>query len=192
MGIISVHVGSVRQTASILYMSSELLRTGDKAIVRFRFIKNPEYLRVGMRMVFREGRTKAVGNITKLYPHISAVAQNTRQQRAHKKDHQHRPQKEASVDPAPHPPAPPCWGQLRKSFFRDSWEFFFLIVPPVSFFLSPKLVIFFQLPKAGRSAGRSAGRNYCFDRPHFLIVLIVFIFLLLSRQERSNHWQGFL
>ena len=94
MGIISVHVGSVRQTASILYMSSELLRTGDKAIVRFRFIKNPEYLRVGMRMVFREGRTKAVGNITKLYPHISAVAQNTRQQRAHKKDHQHRPQNE--------------------------------------------------------------------------------------------------
>lgn len=36
-------------------------------------------------MVFREGRTKAVGNVTKLFPHISAVAQNTRQQRAQKK-----------------------------------------------------------------------------------------------------------
>lgn len=53
-------------------MSRDCLRTGDKACVHFRFIKNPEYIRVGMRMVFREGRTKAVGNITKLYPQASA------------------------------------------------------------------------------------------------------------------------
>lgn len=95
---IAVHVGSVRQTASIITMSEEHLRTGDKAQVRFRFIKNPEYLRTGMRMVFREGRTKAVGNVTALYPHISAVAQNTRQQRAAKKateaNHQLKPQNE--------------------------------------------------------------------------------------------------
>lgn len=38
-----------------------------------------------MRMVFREGRTKAIGTITKLYPQVRAVAQNTRQQRAQKK-----------------------------------------------------------------------------------------------------------
>lgn len=63
-----VHCGSIRQTASILEMSMECLRTGDKALVHFRFIKNPEYLRVGMRMVFREGRTKAVGNIVKIIP----------------------------------------------------------------------------------------------------------------------------
>ncbi|KAL4240524.1 GTP-binding protein 1 [Mactra antiquata] len=80
-----VHVGSVRQTATIISMTSEHLRTGDKAIVRFRFIKNPEYLRPDMRMVFREGRTKAIGTICKLYPHVRAVAQNTRQQRAQKK-----------------------------------------------------------------------------------------------------------
>ena len=66
-------------------MTKEHLRTGDKAIVRFRFIKNPEYLRADMRMVFREGRTKAIGTITKMFPHIRAVAQNTRQQRAAKK-----------------------------------------------------------------------------------------------------------
>ena len=93
-----VHVGSVRQTASIITMSQEHLRTGDKAICRFRFIKNPEYMRSDMRMVFREGRTKAVGNITKLFPHVSAVAQNTRQQRAAKKaqeaNHQLKPQNE--------------------------------------------------------------------------------------------------
>ncbi len=88
----------MRQTASILSMSTEHLRTGDKAQVRFRFIKNPEYLRTGMRMVFREGRTKAVGNVYKLFPHVSAVAQNTRQQRATKKaaeaNHQLKPQNE--------------------------------------------------------------------------------------------------
>ena len=94
----SVHVGSVRQTATILAMSREHLRTGDKAIVHFRFIKNPEYLRTDMRLVFREGRTKAVGTVSKLFPHVSATAQNTRQQRAAKKaaeaNHQMRQQNE--------------------------------------------------------------------------------------------------
>ena len=93
-----MHVGSVRQTATILTMTEEHLRTGDKATVRFRFIKNPEYLKPDMRMVFREGRTKAVGNVTKLFPHVSAVAQNTRQTRQAKKvadfKHQTNPQNE--------------------------------------------------------------------------------------------------
>lgn len=96
-----VHVGSIRQTATIMTMSTEHLRTGDKATVRFRFIKNPEYLRRDMRLVFREGRTKAVGTVTKLFPHVSLHAQNTRQQRASKKGssadgthHQQRPQNE--------------------------------------------------------------------------------------------------
>jgi hypothetical protein len=49
-------------------MSEECLRTGDKAKVRFRFIKYPEYLRPGQRLVFREGRTKAVGNVLSVPP----------------------------------------------------------------------------------------------------------------------------
>uniref|UniRef100_A0A069DZE2 GTP-binding protein 1 n=1 Tax=Panstrongylus megistus TaxID=65343 RepID=A0A069DZE2_9HEMI len=61
-----VHCGSIRQTASILSMSAECLRTGDKATVHFRFIKHPEYLRPGQRLVFREGRTKAVGNVLRV------------------------------------------------------------------------------------------------------------------------------
>lgn len=63
-----VHCGSIRQTASILSMSAECLRTGDKAVVHFRFIKHPEYLKPGQRMVFREGRTKAVGNVLRIIP----------------------------------------------------------------------------------------------------------------------------
>lgn len=58
-----IHCGSIRQTAQILDMNAECLRTGDKASVRFRFIKNPEYLRLGQKMIFREGRTKAIGTI---------------------------------------------------------------------------------------------------------------------------------
>lgn len=61
-----IHCGSIRQTAQILDMNAECLRTGDKASVRFRFMKNPEYLRLNQKMIFREGRTKAIGNIIKV------------------------------------------------------------------------------------------------------------------------------
>lgn len=39
-----------------------------------RFVKHPEFLKVGQRLVFREGRTKAVGNVTKIVPHIPLAA----------------------------------------------------------------------------------------------------------------------
>jgi len=61
-----VHVGAVRQTAQITEMSTEALRTGDKAICHFRFVKNPEWLVPERRFVFREGRTKAVGTVKEL------------------------------------------------------------------------------------------------------------------------------
>lgn len=64
--LLAVHCGSIRQTATILSMDKDCLRTGDKATVHFRFIKTPEYLHIDQRLVFREGRTKAVGTITKV------------------------------------------------------------------------------------------------------------------------------
>ncbi|BHF71423.1 GTP-binding protein 1 [Sparganum proliferum] len=70
-----VHAGPVRQTATILaIMDKERLRTGDKAEVRFQFIKHPEYLRKGVRLVFREGKTKAVGTVTETVPYQSIPA----------------------------------------------------------------------------------------------------------------------
>lgn len=69
-----VHCGSIRQTASIVTMSKDCLRTGDKATVKFRFQKNPEYVKRCQKIVFREGRTKAVGTILKPLPHqITAI-----------------------------------------------------------------------------------------------------------------------
>jgi GTPase len=56
-----VHVGVVRQTACIVAMSVEVLRSGDRARVRFRFMQRPEYVRPGDRFIFREGRTKGIG-----------------------------------------------------------------------------------------------------------------------------------
>ncbi len=60
-----IHTLCVRQASKILSIqNAESLRTGDKAIVRFRFMFRPEFLKVGERLIFREGRTKGIGKIT--------------------------------------------------------------------------------------------------------------------------------
>lgn len=61
-----VHARTVRQAARIEDMNTELLRTGTKARVRFRFMHYPEYLTVGSPIVFREGRTKGMGFIKRV------------------------------------------------------------------------------------------------------------------------------
>jgi len=35
-----------------------LLRTGDRATVQFEFISHPEFVKEGMKLLFREGKTK--------------------------------------------------------------------------------------------------------------------------------------
>lgn len=37
-------------------------------MVLFKFIKHPEYLKVGAKVLFREGATKGIGHVTKLQP----------------------------------------------------------------------------------------------------------------------------
>ncbi|CAL8329716.1 unnamed protein product [Merluccius merluccius] len=74
-----VHCGSIRQTATILTMNRDCLRTGDKATVHFRFIKTPEYMHCDQRLVFREGRTKAVGTVTKLLQAVNTQAARAQQ-----------------------------------------------------------------------------------------------------------------
>ena len=85
----AVHCGSTRQTASIISMNREHLRTGDKASCRFRFIKNPEFIRPDTRMVFREGRTKAVGSITKIHPYIPGSSSGSSKQKSLHHHHHH-------------------------------------------------------------------------------------------------------
>ncbi|KAL1673923.1 P-loop containing nucleoside triphosphate hydrolase protein [Schizophyllum commune] len=63
-----LHTGAVRQTVKILSMDhpQNVLRTGDRATVQFEFISRPEFVKVGMKLLFREGKTKGLGVITKL------------------------------------------------------------------------------------------------------------------------------
>jgi len=62
-----IHCGTVRQTARIVSMNKEVIRTGDKATVVFEFLYYPEYLKEGRQIIFREGRTKGIGKITKIF-----------------------------------------------------------------------------------------------------------------------------
>lgn len=59
---------SARLTDRCLSVRQEELRTGERAVVRFRFIKHPEYLRLGAKLLFREGVTKGIGHVTRLLP----------------------------------------------------------------------------------------------------------------------------
>lgn len=61
-----IHCGVIRQSAKVKHLSEELIRTGDKAIVSFRFKCHPEYLTPGAVLLFREGRTKGLGRIIDL------------------------------------------------------------------------------------------------------------------------------
>lgn len=51
---------------------SIVLRPGSRAKVTFEFAKRPEYIRPGMRMLFRDGRVRGVGIITSI-PGTTAV-----------------------------------------------------------------------------------------------------------------------
>uniref|UniRef100_A0AAY4DEG3 Tr-type G domain-containing protein n=1 Tax=Denticeps clupeoides TaxID=299321 RepID=A0AAY4DEG3_9TELE len=73
---VTVHVGNVRQTATVeALQGTDELRTGEKAVVCFKFIKHPEYLKVGAKLLFREGVTKGIGHVTKLQPVVSVNIQ---------------------------------------------------------------------------------------------------------------------
>jgi GTPase len=63
----TVHVGNIRQTAVIEAIEPiHRIKTNDAALVSFKFIRNPEYLTLGSRLLFRDGRTKGIGNVTKI------------------------------------------------------------------------------------------------------------------------------
>lgn len=63
----TLHIGNVCQTAVITEMDKPCIKTNEQALVRFRFIKHPEYLREGSRLLLREGSTKGLGRVTKVF-----------------------------------------------------------------------------------------------------------------------------
>ncbi|EEB16335.1 GTP-binding protein, putative [Pediculus humanus corporis] len=64
----TVHIGNIRQTAIIEgIMAVGGIHTNERASVLFRFVRHPEYVRVGMRLLFREGKTKGIGTVTQVF-----------------------------------------------------------------------------------------------------------------------------
>ncbi|KAI0998768.1 GTP-binding protein 1 [Podosphaera aphanis] len=58
-----LHVGPISQTCAIIDIDRSYIRTGDRALVAFRFIQRPEYIVPGDKLLFREGKTKGLGII---------------------------------------------------------------------------------------------------------------------------------
>mmetsp|Transcript_16674 Transcript_16674/g.15038 ORF Transcript_16674/g.15038 Transcript_16674/m.15038 type:complete len:521 (+) Transcript_16674:148-1710(+) len=75
-----VHCGVLRQSAEILAITgTESLKTGERAAVRFKFVYSPEYLLPGSTFLFREGRAKGIGKVTRVYalPPVTWTASGT-------------------------------------------------------------------------------------------------------------------
>ncbi|KAG2416399.1 GTP-binding protein [Aspergillus terreus] len=61
-----LHVGAVSQTCQVIDIDRPFIRTGDRALVAFRFIQRPEFLAPGDRVLFREGKTKGLGIVKRV------------------------------------------------------------------------------------------------------------------------------
>lgn len=61
-----VHCGSIRQTARIIDIDKDLLRTGDQSMVTFQFKCRPEFIQINKQIMFREGKTKGIGVVTQV------------------------------------------------------------------------------------------------------------------------------
>ncbi|MBA42880.1 MAG: hypothetical protein CMF62_02585 [Magnetococcales bacterium] len=63
-----IHCGVIKQSARIILERDQVLKNGDKASVKFRFLQRPEFIEVGNQFKFREGNTKGTGIITNILP----------------------------------------------------------------------------------------------------------------------------
>lgn len=61
-----IHCGKIAQTAKIINMDNESIRSGDKTSVVFRFKYKAEFIEKEDILIFREGKTKGIGRITEI------------------------------------------------------------------------------------------------------------------------------
>lgn len=62
-----VHCGVIRQAAKVVELDKQYMRSQDMGVIRFRFMYRPEYVKKGTTILFREGRTKGLGVITRVF-----------------------------------------------------------------------------------------------------------------------------
>ena len=64
-----VHVGNIRQSAVVVgIMGRKGITMNESASVMFKFLKNPELIRTGSRLLFRESSSKAIGRVIQSFP----------------------------------------------------------------------------------------------------------------------------
>jgi len=67
------HVGGITQSVEILEIKDpehnvlELLRSGNMALVRFRFLYSAELIKIGLPILFREGSCMICGWVTQVF-----------------------------------------------------------------------------------------------------------------------------
>jgi GTPase len=61
-------IESITENNKITYSidNDTILRTGDKATVELEFIIRPEYIKPNMKIIFREGKVRAIGKVVEL------------------------------------------------------------------------------------------------------------------------------
>ena len=63
-----INCGKIVQSAKIMRIYNKaVLRGGDVTRVKFKFQFRPEFIELGNKFLFREGKTKGIGKITRLF-----------------------------------------------------------------------------------------------------------------------------
>jgi len=62
-----VHLETISETVIFEDMEKEYMKAGDRGLVKIRFKYNPQFVFKGQKFIFREGKSKGVGEIKKVY-----------------------------------------------------------------------------------------------------------------------------
>ncbi|WP_202318880.1 GTPBP1 family GTP-binding protein [Archaeoglobus neptunius] len=62
-----MHVETISETVTFVEIDGDYLKSGDRGKVRMRFKYRPHYVYEGQKFIFREGRSKGMGEITKIF-----------------------------------------------------------------------------------------------------------------------------
>ena len=66
-----IHCGVLRQAAQLMSIKDcETLKTGERAIVRFKFCYFADMILPGYTFLFREGKAKGIGKVLRVYDYI--------------------------------------------------------------------------------------------------------------------------
>jgi elongation factor 1-alpha len=64
------HIHSIKEACRIVWASKETLRTGDKASIKVGTVFSPIFIREGDQFLFREGRSRGIGLVTRTFERI--------------------------------------------------------------------------------------------------------------------------